>query len=61
MGRTKSVHSSWMENGTARKNRALLVREKRYGTDKMERSWLCENTANLYKVGGEFFFWEDDS
>ncbi|KRY96651.1 hypothetical protein T11_1131, partial [Trichinella zimbabwensis] len=37
-----------------------LVREKRYGTDKKERTWLCENTANLYKVGGDFF-WEDDS
>ncbi|KRZ64351.1 hypothetical protein T10_7653, partial [Trichinella papuae] len=42
------------------KKRTLLVRGKRHSRDKMERTWLCENTVKLYKDGGDFF-WENDS
>ncbi|KRZ66687.1 hypothetical protein T10_615 [Trichinella papuae] len=37
------------------KKRSLLVPGIRRGTDKMERTWLCENTMNLYKDVGDIF------
>ncbi|KRZ01710.1 hypothetical protein T11_17341 [Trichinella zimbabwensis] len=37
------------------KKRSLLVRGKRHGGDKMNRTWFCKNTVMLNKDGGEFF------
>ncbi|KRZ66695.1 hypothetical protein T10_688 [Trichinella papuae] len=38
-----------------RKKRSFLVQGKQHVTDKMERTWLCENKVKVYKDGGDFF------